>query len=316
MSVQNLHDFDHWNHSVHAVCGRFITQRCTHTDNFIGDIQHHQLGDLNLADIQVNAQSIRRERGSASRGDDRFYFLVLQRAGSMVINRSAQTFNLHPGDMALLDSAEAFEMQPNGLIAQLSIHLCRDAVDRLLPAHARRFGTIEQSGLSGRLLHGMLQQISAGEMNLGAGQSHGAALQDALISLLQPSLHADDVPDTGRPLRRLAERMINKTLLAPPTPTELAARLNISVRQLYRQFELDGDSIGRYIQRQRLHCAARDLAQSGDNALPITTIAYKWGFTDSAHFSRVFKRHYSMPPKDYRANAMGTISAQNNQGRP
>jgi len=60
--------------------------------------------------------------------------------------------------------------------------------------------------------------------------------------------------------------------------------LNISVRQLYRQFELDGDSIGRYIQRQRLHCAARDLAQTGDNALPITTIAYKWGFTDSAHF--------------------------------
>lgn len=110
--------------------------------------------------------------------------------------------------------------------------------------------------------------------------------------------------------------MINKTLQAPPTPAELAARLNISVRQLYRQFELDGDSIGRYIQRQRLHCAARDLAQAGDNALPITTIAYKWGFTDSAHFSRVFKRHYNMPPKDYRANVQGVTGVHNNQGPP
>ncbi|TBU74984.1 transcriptional regulator FeaR [Pseudomonas daroniae] len=310
MSVQNLHDFDHWNHAVHAVCGRFITQRGNHANSFIGDIQHHRLGDLNLADIQVNAPSIRRERGSASRGDDGFYFLVLQREGSMAINRSARTFTLHPGDMALLDSAEAFEMQPQGLIAQLSIHLCRDAVDRLLPAHACRFGKLEQTGLSGRLLHGMLQQISEGEMNLGAGQSHGAALQDALISLLQPSLHIDDIPDTGRPLRRLAERLINEALQAPPTPAELATQLNVSVRQLYRQFELDGDSIGRYIQRQRLHCSARDLTQAGDKALPITTIAYKWGFTDSAHFSRVFKRHFGMPPKDYRAQSQKTADGQ------
>lgn len=310
MSVQNLHNFDHWNHAVHAVCGRFITQRCQHTERFIGDIRHHQLGDLNLADIQVNAPSIRRERGSASRGDDRFYFLVLQREGSMAINRSARTFTLHPGDMALLDSAEAFEMQPQGLIAQLSIHLCRDAVDRLLPTQACRFGKLEQAGLSGRLLHGMLQQISAGEMNLPTGHSHGAALQDALISLLQPSLRPDDVPDTGRPLRRLAERLINQTLQAPPTPAELAAKLNVSVRQLYRQFELDGDSIGRYIQRQRLHCAARDLAQGADTGLPITTIAYKWGFTDSAHFSRVFKRHFGMPPKDYRAQSQKAADAQ------
>lgn len=302
MSVQNLHDFDHWNHAVHAVCGRFITQPSPE-DTFMGDIQHHRLGGLNLADIRVNARSIRRERGSATRGDDRFYFLVLQRQGSMAIDRPARTFTLHPGDMALFDSAQAFEMRPQGLINQLSIHLCRDAVDRLLPADACRFGKLERTGLSGRLLHGMLQQIGAGDMNLEAGHGHGVALQDALISLLQPSLGGDELPEAGRPLRRLAERLINETLQAPPTPAELAARLNVSVRQLYRQFELEGDSIGRYIQRQRLHCSARDLAQSDGNALSITSIAYKWGFTDSAHFSRVFKRHYGMPPKDYRAQS-------------
>lgn len=301
--MQSAHDFDHWNHAVHAVCGRFVTQRSSITEHFVGAIQHHELGGLNLADIHVNARSIRRERGSATRGDDRFYFLVLQRHGSMAINRDGQPFTLHPGDMALLDSAQTFEMQPQGLINQLSIHLCRDAVDRLLPTGACRFGKLEQASLSGRLLHGMLQQISEGEMNLNAASRHGTALQDALISLLQPSLRADDIPETGSPLRRLAERLINEALLSPPTPAELAARLNVSVRQLYRQFELDGDSVCRYIQRQRLHSSARELAQTGSEALAITTIAYKWGFTDSAHFSRVFKRHYGMPPKDYRAQS-------------
>lgn len=308
MSVQTLHDFEHWNHIVHAVCGRFVTQRDKQADTFIGDIRHHDLGGLNLADIQVNAASIRRERGSATRGDDRFYFLVLQRQGRMQIQHGSQAFDLQPGEMALFDSAQTFEMQPQGLINQLSIHLCRDAVDRLLPSATSRFGKLQQGTLSGHLLQGMLQQIGNADMGNGATSQHGAALQDALITLLQPSLDEASALAGGSPLRRLAERLINEALLNPPTPLELASHLNISVRQLYRQFEMDGDSVCRYIQRQRLQSSARDLLHNSDAALPITTIAYKWGFSDSAHFSRVFKRHYGMSPKAYRGEGRSRSS--------
>ncbi|CAD5106894.1 transcriptional regulator FeaR [Zestomonas carbonaria] len=304
MTVQTLHDFDHWNHAVQAVCGRFVTQRAWHSDAFVGDIQHRDVGGLNFADISTNAIAISRERGNPARADDRYYFLVMQRQGVMAINHGIQQFVLQPGDIALLDSVQAFEMRPQGLIKQLSIHLCRDAVDRLLPASARRFGKLEQESPTGRLLRGMLQQIATGDMSPAADSQHGAALQDALIALLQPSLNDEQLPEVGRPLRRLAEKLINESLPEAPTPTELAARLNVSVRKLYRQFEIDGDSICRYIQRQRLERSARELEDTSGNALPITTIAYKWGFTDSAHFSRVFKQHYGLSPKTYRAEAL------------
>jgi AraC family transcriptional regulator, positive regulator of tynA and feaB len=301
VNVQTAYDFDRWNDAMQAVCGRFVTQRANCPEHFVGNIQRYDLGGLTLADIRVNAGSIRRERGVATRGDDRFYFLVLQRQGNMVILNNNHSFTLQPNDMALLDSAQAFEMKPQGLINQLSIHLCRDAVDRLLPAGTCRFGKLEQASLSRRLLYGMFQQISKDHIALSEGKQHGEALQDALISLLQPCLHVEDAIKTGSPLRRLAEQMINEALMEPPTPDELAARLNVSVRHLYRQFEMNGESICRYINRQRLQCCARELTQTGNGRLPITTIAYNWGFADSAHFSRVFKRHYGMPPRDYRA---------------
>ena len=302
MSVQFQHDFDHWNQSVQAVCGRFVTRRAQRDETFIGDILHHDFGGLNVADIHINASSIRRERGNSDRGDDQFYFLVMQRHGVMAIDRGTEQFILNSGEIALLDSAQAFEMRPQGLVNQLSVHLNREAVDRILPVAAQRFGKLDQDGLSGRILKGLLQQIAASDTGLPSNGQHGEALRDALITLLQPSLLGGRLPQENRSLRRQAERMINDALPDAPTPIELAARLNVSVRQLYRQFEADG--ICRYIQRQRLERSARELRDARSATLQITTIAYNWGFTDSAHFSRLFKQHYGVSPKSYREQAL------------
>jgi len=299
LNVQETHDFDHWNQAVSAVCGRFVTQRAQSA--FIGDISHRDLGGLNIADIHVNARSICREHANQDRGEDQFYFLVMQREGVMAVNHDQQQFVLQPGDIALLDSAKTLEMCPQGLVHQLSVHLCRRTLDRALPARAKRFGKVQHANLSGRVLAGLLEQIARPQDDAAPSSQDGAAVQDALISLLQPCLQDQAASPRSRPLRRMAEQLIQQSLPHAPSPAELAARLNISVRQLYRQFEIDGDSICRYVQRQRLECSARDLL---DDALRITTIAYKWGFTDSAHFSRVFKRQYGVSPRDYRVQAL------------
>jgi AraC-like DNA-binding protein len=39
----------------------------------------------------------------------------------------------------------------------------------------------------------------------------------------------------------------------------------------------------------------------------ITSIAYKWGFTDSAHFSRSFKKQFEVSPKDFRAGRLHQV---------
>ncbi|MBE1188798.1 transcriptional regulator FeaR, partial [Escherichia coli] len=89
----------------------------------------------------------------------------------------------------------------------------------------------------------------------------------ALIALLGPALqHAGEELEGplaglyGYSLRRHAERLIEQSLQEPRlSPDMLAGRLRISVRQLYRLFEEQGDSVCRYILRQRLSRSAADL---------------------------------------------------------
>ena len=108
-------------------------------------------------------------------------------------------------------------------------------------------------------------------------------------------------------LRDQAQRLIGQLLQeAHLTPQYLADRLHISIRQLYRLFEDSGDSVCRYIQRQRLQRSAEDLGNPQLRHHSITRIAFKWGFADSAHFSRAFKKQFELTPKDYRVQHLLT----------
>jgi AraC-like DNA-binding protein len=77
--------------------------------------------------------------------------------------------------------------------------------------------------------------------------------------------------------------------------------MDISLRQLYRLFEQENDSVCRYIQRARLHSVAKDLGNPFMREKSLTDIAYAWGFSDSAHFSRSFKRQFELSPRDFRS---------------
>lgn len=77
--------------------------------------------------------------------------------------------------------------------------------------------------------------------------------------------------------------------------SSIAAANGISVRTLHLVFAQSGTTIGRLIRERRLRAAYRDLARAGRHST-VTEVAYRWGFSDSAHFSRVFKNEYGITP--------------------
>jgi two-component system response regulator YesN len=58
-----------------------------------------------------------------------------------------------------------------------------------------------------------------------------------------------------------------------------------------------GITIGNYIRMQRLYLAKKLLAET---KLPISTIAMDCGFSDLAHFTKLFHTVVKMPPSAYR----------------
>lgn len=306
------HSFGSWVGSLQGVCGRFDARPALNSALFIGEVGLLDYAGLEVAQIRTNAGLISRKSTSVDQDDDRHCFLIMQRSGHAQLRQGGETIELAPGDMALLDSAGACEIVPHGLIEHSSFHLSRDEVYRHLPAHQRKFGKLSQNCASGRLMRMLVEQICAGELQGCAAQQEGEALQEALIALLGPTLrqatsHSLDGYDSlhGGSLCSQAQQLIRQSLNEPNlSPVSLANQMNISVRQLYRLFEEQGDSVCRFIQRSRLNRSAADLSNPRLRNESITDIAFKWGFTDSAHFSRTFKKHFDQSPRDYRAHSL------------
>ncbi len=97
------------------------------------------------------------------------------------------------------------------------------------------------------------------------------------------------------------------------SPRAIAAANGVSVRQLHRVFSATGTTVSQWVRKLRLaRCAAelrgeRINPQGGlKNATPgasegITHIAFRWGFNDSAHFSKAFRAEFGQSPRAYRA---------------
>ncbi len=95
---------------------------------------------------------------------------------------------------------------------------------------------------------------------------------------------------------RLADAInqMENNLEFPLTPAELAASINVSVRQLERIFRRYMDCPPkRFYMTLRLEKARRLIAQTD---MSLINISMACGFTSTSHFSRWYKRHYGMQP--------------------
>ncbi|GIC76632.1 AraC family transcriptional regulator [Moritella sp. F3] len=81
-------------------------------------------------------------------------------------------------------------------------------------------------------------------------------------------------------------------------PIKLAAEvLNIHVRTIQRRLDKEGTTYSKLVENI---CLEQTLDLLSERNLSITLIASKMGYSDSAHFTRAFKRQMQMTPRQYR----------------
>jgi AraC-like DNA-binding protein len=84
----------------------------------------------------------------------------------------------------------------------------------------------------------------------------------------------------------------------------VAAAHHVSVRYLQKLFEDEGATVTGWIRARRLEHCRRDHAAAEFAEVPACSIAARWGLVDAAHFSRLFKAAYGLPPGEYRVRAL------------
>lgn len=91
--------------------------------------------------------------------------------------------------------------------------------------------------------------------------------------------------------------------------TSIARALHVSTRTLHRSFHAADLSVNAWIRARRLDQCRTDLEDPALERLPVSAIGGRWGLTDAAHFSRLFKCTYGQSPRAYRQNHRGLAAS-------
>ncbi len=102
---------------------------------------------------------------------------------------------------------------------------------------------------------------------------------------------------------RQAIRLTFKNLSNPEFGSnDLVKEMNVSRSLLYLKLkEVTGKSAGDFIQSIRTKEAARLLKS---DQLTISEVAYQTGFNDPSYFSRCFKKHFGVSPKEFKTSSL------------
>jgi AraC-like DNA-binding protein len=139
------------------------------------------------------------------------------------------------------------------------------------------------------------------------GQATTDLVRAALVSA------ADDQPFRGdgwdQSLTSVVKSYISQHLADPGLGAERIARaMFISVRQVYKLWEAEPLPLGQWILERRLDAARHELTSPRGRNQTIAAISRRWGFADSTHFSRRFRRAYGMSPREWRHTCQGSAA--------
>ena len=226
--------------------------------------------------------------------------------GVELVREGGRELALKAGDVVLWDGMQPTEVEIVRVVLQAHAAVPARAGVGGLPAAGRRSARCRRWTGSGpaRLLVRYMNALALElpQLEPAAGVAAANAALELLRAAVEPSLPTEP---RRRPAPRCGPR--SAATCAPTCrtrrsgPASIARAYAMSVRALHALFEDVDASVAGLVRRERLGRCLEDLQRP--NGGSVTDIAFRWGFCDAAHFSRVFKREYGATPSEVRQAA-------------
>jgi AraC-like DNA-binding protein len=274
---------------------------------FHGRLRAGSLGPIRMCAMEVSPHTVKRTPRLAAntRGDQ--YKLSLVLGGEALVVQDTREAVLGPGDFAIYDCSRPYTFVTNDSFGMLACVLPRDIIgfspDRVSEITATR---IPGGNGIGWAMAPFLKRLAdmAVRDELPPDQHRVVESVVDLVGSLCASVMNEDVGPCAHSRAELVLRIrayIDSHLGDPDlTPTRIAATHFISKRYLHKLFEAEGISVSRWIRERRLECCRSALVDGRWRDETVTSIGMRWGFTDAAHFSRLFRETYGCTPTEYR----------------
>jgi AraC-like DNA-binding protein len=279
-------------------------------------VARRRFGGLSLVDC-ASSPWLGRHAGATSREHaEPIMGFLLVRKGAERVREHGRELTLTAGDVVLWDAWEPVEVEVVEPLVKRTLMFPRDRVLSVCP----RLGELDalpalaRSGPV-RLLAHYMHALAAELPTL--DESAMAAAADAALELLRGAVEPE-VPSARAAKREALLRVVRRYVRArlhdsSLSPDAIARAHSISVRSLHALFADSGESVAGLVRHERLARCLEDLERP--NGGSVTEIAFRWGFRDAAHFSRIFKREFGTTPSEARHGALARRTQLGPAGR-
>jgi AraC-like DNA-binding protein len=305
--------FGAWRESVGVFLDAGLDAR-SDSANFIGDVESYLLDDIVISRPRANGQKF--DRGSrriARDGIDHYMIQLFVRGGTDIATgrRSVEAQQRIVG-FDLGDVLDSFNTDFDIICALIP----RSRLAPLLMRPDSLQAAMPSAGGGGKLLAEFLSNLFDALPDLAPQQtgSTGRALSELIATAFNgETMAANDTSDLAHNALELKAQTLIKNNLGSTTldPDDIAGAMGISRSALYRLFR-DAGGIAHYIREQRLRRCFADLVSERAHDKQVAEIAWRWGFADAAHFSRLFHDRFGCTPKEAR-NGAHTLALREGQ---
>ncbi|PZG12107.1 helix-turn-helix domain-containing protein [Nonomuraea aridisoli] len=278
-----------------------------------GEIELAELGAVGVGRVRTSTpHSVHRTAGLIRGDGPELYRVVLAMSGSPCLSQDGRQARLSRGEFAIYDFNRPYELAYDAAVELAVFSLPRDLL--ALPSGSVAGLTavpITADAGAAALAVPLLRRVAT---DLATYRAESAARLSTVVTDLVSTAVAERAeqvsalpPDSRQRelllrVHAFIERHLGDAELDPAT---VAAAHHVSVRLLHRLFESEHTTVAAWIRRRRLERCRADLADPAFARLPVSAVGARWGLPDAAHFSRLFRSAYGMPPAEYRrANAV------------
>lgn len=272
--------------------------------DFAFGIESWTLGSAVIGRCQAPAHAFDRSRQTIARSGIDHVMIQFHSDGGLVGDFEGRSVHGSPGDICVFDLARpARTVSPD--FRNTTLVVPRSMLEPLVADYDGLHGLVlpaENPRI--RLLRRHIEELTDQIAGLGA---------EDLLALVEPTVHlaaaclgtsADGrmitAPAVDRAKLAAVRSFIERHLADPALDAEMICRqMGLSRSVLYRLFEPLG-SVAAHIRQRRLNQCLRELVSPRHRARRISEIAFGWGFTNEASFSRAFRQAFDVSPSDAR----------------
>jgi AraC-like DNA-binding protein len=317
-STNAVDERDRLSYWVDAVCDTYVQLDCDTPDRgapFHGEIAVDHLATLGLSRVTAASQWVRRTQAKIAQATEDYFLVSIQIAGRGVLIQDGRSAELMPGDFALYDSTRPYELVFRDDFQQYVLQMPGSVLrNRLRDTEKLTARKVCGNRGAGHLMISMIKSLAADIDALEAGSV--AAVAESVENILVAGLCS--LPGAAEPLvsnltavqRDRIKAYVAGRLRDPGlSVNEIAAHIRVSPSTVHRAFAGEPCSLNAWIWAQRLEGARRDICDPALVNRSISEIAFGWGFSDAAHFSRAFRVRFGLSPRALRNECIGLPSS-------